>query len=64
MPSSYTYRVTKPTLIRLRSMFGDNYRCSVCGKKFKLGDLVVTKQRANGHKWYHKECYESLFLDI
>lgn len=41
--------------------------CEVCEQPLEIGERVVSRQ--SGHhnittKYYHKNCYESLFLEV
>lgn len=37
--------------------------CIKCGKTFNLGDTLVSKKSGNtGTKYYHADCWESLFV--
>lgn len=37
-------------------------KCYKCGKAFKLKDLYHIQRNNNGTKWYHRDCWNSLFL--
>ena len=50
-------------ILRLRN--AERILCERCGREIKPGMKIVAKLAANGKfKYYHKECYESLWLDL
>jgi len=43
--------------------FADSAPCIRCHVSFKLGDSIVSKQAGRtGSKYYHKDCYDSLYV--
>jgi hypothetical protein len=39
--------------------------CEKCKKEFKFGDTIISRRTGSRHsrtKYYHKDCWESLFL--
>jgi len=49
----------------LRRRKADKILCERCGKEIKPGMKIVAKLTSGSkYKYYHKECYESLWLDL
>lgn len=44
------------------SLFGDSFRCQLCGEKFVQGNMVYAVYNKNIN-WYHKKCYELTLYD-
>ena len=43
----------------------DRFKCRKCGKKFEIGDIIISKPKRNGkHVLYHLSCYDSMFYDV
>ncbi len=38
-------------------------KCHRCGERIEIGDKVVSKKHGN-RKFYHEECYESMFIEV
>ncbi len=64
MPRYRIYALKKKVFLSMRARFGDEFRCSQCGKEFKTYDIVISKPSRRGSKvkWYHLSCYEALLL--
>jgi len=41
------------------------FKCFKCGFPFQIGNIIVSKTIRGGRKrYYHKECYDSMFYDV
>jgi len=54
-------RITKKSFARLVNR-GVKLVCPVCGKPLKVGDEAV--HNGNFSRWYHKACWEKLWIDL
>ncbi|MCD6240300.1 hypothetical protein J7K27_02090 [Candidatus Bathyarchaeota archaeon] len=61
MGSRRVVRITKMSLSRIMNK-GVRPVCPVCGKPLKVGDEAV--RNGNFSRWYHKRCYDKLWLDV
>lgn len=65
MPRYRIYALKRVIFLSMKARFGDGFRCSQCGRPFKMYDIVMSKPSRRGSKvkWYHLSCYEALLLD-
>ena len=64
MPRYRIYALKKKVFLSMRARFGEEFRCSQCGREFRIYDVVISKpsRRRSKVKWYHLSCYEALLL--
>jgi hypothetical protein len=58
------YVLTEKNLVILRRRLGKKYSCLKCGLEFQAGDKIHVMSRKNGRGWYHKECFQSMVIDL
>jgi len=65
LPRYRIYALKKGVYESMVARFGEEFRCSQCGREFNLYDMVMSKPSRKGSKvkWYHLSCYEALLLD-
>ena len=44
-------------------LYNDDIFCFKCGEDLRVGDFVVSISNGSFKKLYHKECWDSLFVD-
>jgi len=64
MQKIYTMsNTTYKRILKLRNI--ERILCERCGKEIRPGMKIVAKLTSGSkYKYYHKECYESLWLDL
>ena len=58
------YTVSEVMLKKMVHRYGERFRCDKCHKPFMVGDVIQSRQKGSGSKWYHQACYESRFIDV
>lgn len=56
--------VTRKLYLWWLERLGTIPRCKVCGKMLQIGDEYYVTRYRRKTKYYHRQCWESLFIDV
>ncbi len=69
--NNHVYILTEVLLRRLKAICNtESVKCQRCGRLFEVGNCIVGRGRTRtkigvaNPKYYHVECWESLFVEV